>query len=368
MNNNLLFDMLGIMIGFSGVMLVLSLVVTALVQATVHFMALRARNLQYGLAALLAGTIKDINEPQAKELARRVLLSKHLMPGLSESVGDRLGLKLMGRRCTYVRSEHLRMALEEDRHVAPTEAGKASAGKSRAPRIKDTEDIDGVMKWFPRLEDKLKQRYLSIVRVITVVWAVLIAVYFQVSSPALLHRLSTDPEFRVQAERAARSVLDEYEELSSELLTYQDVSDRALDQLGGKYEDLALLLEEASGIGDGRADIVAELELILENRPERTAVIREYGALLDELYRKAYVQAVGVAESEVSRLAMLDITPWRAGGQFYREFSNIVGVLMTTILISFGAPFWFNKLRQLVNLGDALAPKDGRKEKPAGEQ
>ena len=47
-------DILGVVIGFAVVMLLLSLLVTALVQATQHLLRLRARNFEYGLRALLS--------------------------------------------------------------------------------------------------------------------------------------------------------------------------------------------------------------------------------------------------------------------------------------------------------------------------
>jgi hypothetical protein len=39
------------------------------------------------------------------------------------------------------------------------------------------------------------------------------------------------------------------------------------------------------------------------------------------------------------------------------RWNNWIGVFMTMILLSFGAPFWFNALSNLMNLRDALKPQ-----------
>jgi hypothetical protein len=55
-------------------------------------------------------------------------------------------------------------------------------------------------------------------------------------------------------------------------------------------------------------------------------------------------------ETAVSTLAKFDITGWPEDWDFdYRygtvQWSHIVGVLMTAILLNRGAPFWFERLK-----------------------
>ena len=56
--SSMLFDVVGVVIAFSAVMLLLSVLVTTLAQATQAAVRLRARNLQSGLAALLEQEVK----------------------------------------------------------------------------------------------------------------------------------------------------------------------------------------------------------------------------------------------------------------------------------------------------------------------
>lgn len=54
---------------------------------------------------------------------------------------------------------------------------------------------------------------------------------------------------------------------------------------------------------------------------------------------------------------------WGAGWAFYYSpvrglrLANVLGALVTAALLSLGAPFWFNMLKSLSNLRDALNPK-----------
>ena len=63
-----------------------------------------------------------------------------------------------------------------------------------------------------------------------------------------------------------------------------------------------------------------------------------------------------------SRLAKFDVKPWKHGWAFYQNSSNLFGILITAILLSFGAPFWFEWLGRLLKLRDVLSPGDKVKE------
>ena len=54
-----LFEILGILIGFAGIMLVLSLLVTALTQTTIGLMNIRWANLRVGLEKLLSSALQE---------------------------------------------------------------------------------------------------------------------------------------------------------------------------------------------------------------------------------------------------------------------------------------------------------------------
>ena len=89
----------------------------------------------------------------------------------------------------------------------------------------------------------------------------------------------------------------------------------------------------------------------------------EYAELLDELYLEELRVSVG-------RLGKLNIEPWGRGTEFYwtgsgkdRDINgaNVVGVLIMAMLLTLGAPFWFQALRNLAGLRDLLAPVTGKR-------
>ena len=409
-----LFEILGILIGFAGIMLVLSLLVTALTQSIIGFWDIRAANLQAGLEELLASARQegagaalararkecdakhvaeararakveslkkrkaDQNEiaaedanlaeatlayEEAKEklaartaeqdtderpkdnydprtLARKILNSNSLMkPGRIRYLPAR-----MWPKASWIMKEELEILLRDQREICE-------------------ESIETVMSWFSRMERGLSQRFHTIAKIITLVCALLVAVVFQVSAPDVLKRLSTDPQYRTRAEVAAAGLLDKYEvkQLRQAEAMFQDVSAEALEELQKKHSDMRETLEEVSGIGRTKEDILSELALVLEDNPRRETLLSDYETILDELHRQKYEQAVKVVEESVDALALFDIVPFSRGIEFYWNAEHSLGILMTAVLISLGAPFWFNTLRKLVNLKDALAPEENNK-------
>jgi hypothetical protein len=81
-------------------------------------------------------------------------------------------------------------------------------------------------------------------------------------------------------------------------------------------------------------------------------------------------------EEVMADLARLGIKPmqdlsfyWGSGGTVTGpRWGNIFGVLFMAVLLSFGAPFWYRMLKELVGLKDALRKKDDKVETGGGEK
>lgn len=360
MNQNSLFEILAILIGFAGIMLVLSLLVTALTQAIAHFLSIRAKNLEAGLAELLATASEESkdkpqensDDPAGKDskdkpeinLAKVILESNSLMRQGKISCLP----KFMAPKASWVLKEELKMLLHE---------------QSKEHKEFTTEVIEKAMRWFSRMERGLSQRFNVIMRCITFGCALLVAVVFQVSTPDVLKRLSTDPQYRAKAEMEAINLVSKYETDYTALIRYEDVSAKALEQLQDNHPDLQETLEEVSGIGNTKNDILDELSVVLEDNPRRQELVVEYESMLDKLHREGYEQAGKMIEESIGTLALFDIAAFSHGAGFYWDIQNLLGILMTTVLISLGAPFWFSTLRRLVALRDVLAPEQDKKGK-----
>ncbi len=171
-----LFDVLAIVIAFSAVMLLLSVMVTALSQATQAALRLRARNLQSGLAGVVEQELKT-TKSASRNLAATLLNSPEIAVLKRRKDPTSLMGRIMGPHVSWCEPEDLRRVL------------KAQG----APQL---HAIDSAVERFGRLEGPngpLIKRFAYWMRVVTVSWAVIVAFAFQVSSPDLLRKLSTDP-------------------------------------------------------------------------------------------------------------------------------------------------------------------------------
>lgn len=343
-----LLDMIGALIGFAGVMLLLSILVTAMVQATQDVLRLREKNLKRGLRILLAHVAgKDVSK-LAKGLEKKILEKSNPLQELNNPF-----LRGFGGTNTWIEKDEFEKVLKD---VTPDD---------EFPDVTPEVAKNGP-KLFPRLEKRLSVRFAHFARIIAISWAVLVAVLFQVDALELLRRLSTDPEYRARSEILAEGLKDEGGGLIARSAAYEQISEGALEQLAENHPELSKKLEEASGIGTGKDDIVRELALVLKDSPHSDAVIEEYRTLLEEGHAKHLKVALQEAKETVDRLALFDIRFLGGGWAFYTGadwLSHLIGMAITATLLTFGAPFWFNTLSSLVGLRDALAPKKDKKGK-----
>ena len=263
------FDILGALVGLVTVLLLLSVVVTALVQATQALLRLRGRNLLFGLTGIIAEQT-GLSGPEAKEKAREILTA-NAAPVLRGHI-DPLGWlgKWVGPQVSWLEVDDLRRVLDDC---------ALNVSKDVQARIVDR---------YAKLEKgALSKRFLRNVRLWTIIWALPVAFYFQVSTPAVLNELLSQPHLQPPA--------------------------------------------PATETGES----VTQEEL----------------------------------EDALQSLQRLNIEPWRDEWDFYvkdgkTQWSHWVGIFITTILLSFGAPFWFNALLYVVNLRDTLKPPSRDVKKP----
>ncbi|MHC4707149.1 MAG: hypothetical protein ACYS8I_08700 [Planctomycetota bacterium] len=429
MNDSSLFEMLGILIGFAGIMLVLSLVATALTQMIVHLFGLRKQILKDGLTKLLATAWKQRVRPElvqaSKELAVRhaeMERTQAVVKALADAniSGDKAA-EAVTNAAKAKKAHDEAQAARDELIGTTTPAGATTPARTTAPQSDDasskivtkakemaanivesnalmrtegsrwikpfqakaswilkeeletllyevcqkgdelsTEVVEKAMFWFSRMERGLSQRFCVITRYLTIACAVIVALVLQVNALTVLNRLSADPAFRAQAEKMAVDLLPDYETKYADQGSYEDVAAEALLELQKKYPKVEEI-EQVSGIGEGTTDTLEELSRILETNPDREAISSDYEKLVAKVHQERYDEAVSRFKEGMSILAKFDLKPFSGGVAFYRSPANWLGLLITVIFLSLGAPFWFNALRGLVNLRDTLAPKEDKK-------
>jgi hypothetical protein len=337
---------LDILIGLIVVLLALSMAVTVITQAITTIVNSRGRHLRRGLTDLLQLLDPAFDAKRAKEVATRILT----YPLVSGSNTPFPGGGRLGRRLGNVvhREEFIKLligfALDPRAAGAPQAPGpmrgqgqptddvrdavnaalqahgidpKATLEAIRsvslqlersAPELSNmarqnaaillaapNDFVAKINSWFDQTMDRTSQRFTASTRVITFVGAFLVAFGLQVDTPSLVNRLAADDALRVAfVEQATAN--------------------------GAGVSAMA-----KADLDKGRSDPDAQKE-------------REY---------RAFLAANGI----------IKLPTWDHLGDGF-TFAGIFGMLVTALLLSLGAPFWYNALSQLLQLRSVLAGKD----------
>jgi hypothetical protein len=294
----MLSDVLAALVAFVSVVLLLSMIVTAMVQATQSVLRLRARNLLKGVGTLLrnhelttATGRMDVRAVASKVLNDDAvaLIDKVAKPDSFMRHG------LLGPKVSWAEPAALAKAIRTVTRTEPVVVpvvvpAAAAAAPAVAPATAAKPGVDELQLEIEAMEPGWRKRFQYFVRIITIAWAVVVAGGFQVSAPTLFSALSQE---------------------------------RAL----------------AEQIAKGNADIVR----FASSSGEPDAALAKTAAKLD----------------------VFGIQFWKKGSDFYVDRSKgdwdlrwdaIIGVLLTAILLTFGAPFWFEQLRNLAALRDLRSP------------
>lgn len=229
---------------------------------------------------------------------------------------------------------------------------------------KTSEIVVRVDAWFETVMDRTSERFKIWSRYITVGFALLFGLVLQIDSLALYQRLSTDEALRGRVLGMA-----------------DEVSDQAKVLLGA--DDFAALtirnLLEEPRFARLQSEVLIAVPPDLSTREEgeqwltgKLAGAAERDAFL-EAYRERYPEVVkarlGELQGTLSQLQnkveattpglILDSPALAA----YADPRALVGMLMTVAFLSLGAPFWFNALRSLSALKPIVSQKIAEDEK-----
>lgn len=337
-------DTLGTLIGFVSVVLILSLITTSFVQMSSSLLRLRGRNLGRGLAVLLDaaaqssvkggkaahGTSKGA-AMDSSALAQQISTAQELMNPGRNIVPGVVPTWLRSTSQTWISRGQLKTVLEN--------IGNLPAGF-----------VDKAVDLFPQFENATAKRFSFFMRVNSIIWALIVAVVFQISTPDLLRTLSADPGLRAR-----------YEEAFEDAATYPDVALQAFERLKNDHPQTKDVTWAPPAGNASRRDILASLRTAIGGVGEPETLVAAYTKTLDQIY-------LDQVKSSVANLGKLDIRPWGKGLEFYWVggengfgilWENIIGVLMTAVLLTLGAPFWFKALKNLSGLRDLLSSATG---------
>lgn len=396
------------LIAFAVVMLLLSLIVTTLVQMATTALGLRGRNLFWGVRRLLA-QVDPTLAPHAKEIANSLLRHpaiSHLARFRAVAIRKEEMIRLLGemakaspssydpwyrRVLRRIVSDRLRIWLSEyfphpSRHLsadalkaltsltgapAPV-AAAAEVGRIQAlsaalgatiPRqsLAIQEVVDRLLNethklgvevnaWFDTVMDRTSERFKYYARWITAILAFVLAAGFQINSFFILSQLSEDPQIRQSLVQISGDVQKEAENSANLEKKRQSLATTVLQEMktNSKFKDKLATLTVPPGMDD-QGEGEAWLQKDLPDSPE----------ILDE-FRQEYREATGQLLEEMSGVArnaskLLNKSGLRLSSGRPQSWKEVFGILATGIFLSLGAPFWFNTLRKLSDLRPIVA-------------
>ena len=420
-----MFEQLDTAIGFAVVMLLLSLIITIIVQAVSAVLDLRGRNLVWGLTKLFhqidpafqAKAKKDWNEKRSsvgKKIAEAVSthrLLKHELSGRAKAIrADELleVLQDLAKNPPKKMEEDAKKALQAwaanvtpspaALQVANTILAKVNAtlpGLSAVFQRAIEQAVgtagrleEGVQRWFDTVMDRTSDVYQRWSKVMTVVAAFALAFGFSIDAGDLYKQISGNADLR------------------SKLTSMADQTTKQADQIIGqgteRVNKAVGMFKEAHADDPQYAEAIANLS---NAKPDPQSVVncrtgadwasrvKEMKAeMVAEFQKDCEAAALKQLESVGTSISDLQVSlessklRLQSQARFWPHFKTdpkaslwtgiklfvnavdwnflkainwrfFFGMLATALLLSLGAPFWYNTLRQLASLKPATAQK-----------
>ncbi len=308
-------------LGFALIMLLLSMIVTVLVQFAVTVLSLRGRNLRAGLVQLLSQASPQL-KPYAKQVADAVVHHP--------AIAQRLPLSITFAAKAITRDELLRVL---DDLAVNTPEGLRD--------IKDTLLIATGRQLSPQMKQQAQTVGAELAKI-----------------------------FPAQAQELQGAVLRLYSntaEVVAGVETWFDsVMARTSDWFTGKTRVWTVVFAFVLAFGAG-IDSLSILQQLKSNDAARSRLAQSTQTMQDDLkvlYANTQNTALTSSLDQVNKqlgqidakLAETELVIAKGGREVWKTTGHPAwGMLMTGFFLSLGAPFWFNALGQLAKLRPVIA-------------
>jgi len=368
-------------IAFVVLMLMLSLLVTAIVQAISALFDFRGKNLVRALADLF----KQI-DPGLRATAQRDIKAwlthpftdMTLATQLADAVATHPILAHTYTRAKAIRKEELLDVLKDlcsaqpNGKVDPTVQSKLKAILASAvPGASGTMSAleAGIDKWFDSVMDRASDIFTRWTRTITIVFSAFFVLILQIDAGAILQQISMSPDVRAELNKISDAALSRTDEVMRE-------GNRGSKALQKFIEDHKVGISATTLDASPLLPTCAEAKMWLaQNAPkdnnaqfqeEFTSFCRNQAAA-DLKASQQEINDIRVALSKTGLSLVPDglfgdkkgfgnrLSAW--GNLYGSSPRHILGALAMVVLLSLGAPFWYNALKQLSNLKPAITQK-----------
>ena len=367
-------DQIDSLIAFSAVILLNSLLVTVITQMVVSALNLRGHNLFWGLTRLLReiqpGKNDAIDEIVQKVLKHPLIASteKRLASVIRSEELSQLLIKFAQQPDAYRLSkgatdwvndfvkidekqlaEHLE-ALPDKLESMVKDDVVAAYRKITDTLEKSRQKIIQMGVWFDRMSDRMSERFTLRSRWITVISSFAIAFGMQLDSISLMQNIYGNAELRAKLTASVDVLLNKSEQILGQRSTF----DVAMDSVRIKTKKLDI---PPAPSFINRTSAEAWLAQVKVRSADSTAVKETLISTYDTALAAVTKARLGMMGQEA--LALRDQLDEMGIKLLSKDYGwnvakwgskKIFGILITVALLSLGAPFWFNALRNLANL------------------
>ncbi len=346
-----------ILIGLGVVMLMMSLVVTVFTEAVSHLLLTRGRNLLDGIAGLLRQMHSDIPEQASREIATGILTHPMIT-----AQGSGIGAVIHREELTSLILElaagegpnqlegslrawlcHLLQAngISEPAKTMANVREAALLLERAHPELSNNERYAAAFMdeafspflaklngWFDQTIDRVAERFTNSTRIITFAGSLLVTLVLQLDAITLVNRLSTDPALRESLVTQAVQ-LDQRNVLAPRNAASQAATTQPPPTAGANDPTSPA----APFIPPGAPVLIPSLN---EADRENLRMLASFDLIEIPTSLDAWLEA------------------WKKGQWELR----LAGMLLTAMLLSLGAPFWYNALKNLIRLRSVISQKD----------
>jgi len=428
-------------IAFVVVMLGLSLLITLLNQTVSSFLSFRGANLRWGIGTMLTTLDPNLKE-HATDIANKVLtepvVSDSVLAGFDKlknvpyigpfiqrwRLASAIGPDTLVRVLTNlsesgeVYADNLKQLLKQVDPAAIRKLGMAYAAFGTPPEDAELTSppgslaathpnyavqVDDLLKqlgnsaqqsvgrveaWFNVAMNRVSQRFAMKIRIVTVIFAFLLAFGLHFDSLQLMNQLSKNPELRSSLANQSSAMLSEAAAILGDEGGTATVAPKVLQNKLAELIDKDINKEteaEAVLLGGVPANFknIDEAEKWLlaglkpgVNEQRQNQLVAKYKSLVVLGLKEQAKDVIGLMKDAGIDFAPKPLPRWnwmRGWREFFgwKEFfwpngrKNLIGILLTAGLLSLGAPFWYNMLKSVTNLRSVVATKQDEQKKEA---
>lgn len=347
-------ESLDVAIGVTVVMLAFSLAIAGITQLWVSLFNWRGSHLRDGLRSLLQSLEPSLSTATAAAIAVAVLrhglirlpggrespvigreeliqvllaLAAESPPSLLAPADQQQLLGLLKRMGIAEPGTTLRDLRMRALQISETQPELSPAGRDQLAMVEEaaSEFLAHVCAWFDRTMDRVSQRFTTSTRLVTVIASFILVLLVQLDTVELINRLALEPELRARLLKQGEGLVER----------------------GAPVEGPPPAVETSPAAGSNvprpSSDKPTPSEQADAARPSAS----------DTLFKGHLTDLRTLVAARVIRLPSGDPQ------EFLRELpGHLFGILLSGILLSFGAPFWYNALRDLLKLRPVLAKKE----------